>query len=61
MKKMSIKELTENYGTLDLLTAYIMGTANVSEETAEDMVYQIDMDLERWLDELIYEDEEEEE
>lgn len=54
---MSIKELAENYGTLDLLTAYIMRTANVGEEMATDMVYKIDMDLERWLEELVYEDE----
>lgn len=57
MSKMSIKELAENYGTLDLLAAYVMRTSNVSEEVAVDMVYKIDMDLERWIEELTYEDE----
>ena len=60
MNKISIKELAENYGTFDLLTAYIMRTAGVSEEVATDMVYRIDTDLERWLEELTYEDEMEE-
>ena len=61
MNKMSIKELAENYGTFDLLTAYIMRTAGVSEEVSADMVYTVDTDLERWLEELTYEDDEEEE
>lgn len=58
---MTVKELADNYGTLDLLTAYIMRTANVSEEVAADLVYQIDMDLERCLEEVMCENEEEEE
>ena len=58
---MTVKELAENYGTLDLLTAYIMRTSNVSEEVAENLVYQIDMDLECCLEEIMYEDEKEEE
>ena len=58
---MTIKELADNYGTLDLLTAYIMRTTNVSEEVAADLVYQIDMDLERCLEEVMFENEEEEE
>ena len=58
---MTVKELAENYGTLDLLAAYIMRTANVSEERVADLVYLIDMDLERCLEEIMYENEEEEE
>lgn len=56
---MSIKELAEKYGTLDLLTAYIMRTANVNEDFANDLVYEIDTELERWLEDIIYRMEEE--
>ena len=53
---MTVKELAENYGALDLLTAYIMRTAGVSEEQADDMVYSIDFDLDRYLDRTFHED-----
>lgn len=59
MDKMSIQQLADNYGTLDLLNAYIMRTANVNEETAIDILYQIDFELERWIDELILGEDEE--
>ena len=58
---MTVKELAENYGTLNLLTAYIMRTVNVSEEVAAEMVYEVDMDFERLLEELTYNNNEEEE
>lgn len=59
MDKMSIQQLADNYGTLDLLNAYIMRTANVNEETAINILYQIDFELERWIDELISDEDEE--
>lgn len=59
MDKMSIQQLAENYGTLNLLTAYIMRTANVNEETAINILYQIDFELERWIDELMSGEDEE--
>ena len=52
-KKLTIKELSEKYGALDLLTAYIMRTGNVSEEVAADMVYSFDMDNERHLQQVL--------
>ena len=57
----SIKNLAENYGTDDLLTAYIMRTLNVSCEVASDMVYRVDYALEMMLDEIIESENEEEE
>lgn len=59
MDKMSIQQLADNYGTLDLLNAYIMRTANVNEETAINILYQIDFELERWIDELMSGEDEE--
>lgn len=53
MNKMSIKELSENYGTHDLLTAYIMRTANINEDAANDILYNIDMELERWIEDIL--------
>lgn len=61
MDKLTIAELAEHYGTLDLLTAYIMRTAGVTEEQASDVVCEVDFDTERWLEELFEEDEEEDE
>ena len=51
MGKLTIEELAENYGTLDLLTAYIMRTANVSLVKAKEWVHDIDGGLERILEE----------
>lgn len=51
---MNIAELAEKYGSLDLLTAYIMRTANVSQEKAEDRVVDIDFVIEQQLAELMY-------
>ena len=60
--KMTVKELAENYGTFDLLTAYIMRTSSINEDVATDIVYKIDMDLERWIEDILEtEDNEEEE
>ena len=53
MNKLSIKELAENYGTHDLLTAYIMRTANVNEDTASDILYDIDIELEHWIEDIL--------
>ena len=52
MENMTIAELATNYGTLDLLTAYIMRATGVEEEIASDWVYDIDFDIERRLDEM---------
>jgi hypothetical protein len=52
-KKLTVKELSEQYGSLDLLTAYIMRTGNVSEEEAEEMVYAFDMDAESHLQQIL--------
>lgn len=55
---MTIKRLANNYGTFDLLAAYIMRTIGVDEEKAKDMAYVVDMDLERMLEEMIDNEEE---
>lgn len=47
---MNAKELSEKYGSLDLLAAYIMRTANVDEETAFEWLYDVDSSLERMLE-----------
>ena len=52
-KKLTVKELSEQYGALDLLTAYIMRTGGVSEEEAEEMVYSFDMDAEIHLQQIL--------
>ena len=52
-KKLTVKELSEQYGSLDLLTAYIMATGNVSEEVAAEMVYSFDMDNEIHLQQIL--------
>lgn len=52
-KKLTVKELSEQYGALDLLTAYIMRTGGVSEEEAEEMVYLFDMDTEHHLQQIL--------
>ena len=59
--KEQVTNLAENYGTYDLLTAYIMRTLNVSYEVAEDIVYNVDYDLEIRLNEMFEGEEEEEE
>lgn len=58
MNKMSIQQLAENYGTYDLLTAYIMRTAGVDKKKAIDIVYQLDLTIERWIEDEWVEDEE---
>lgn len=52
-KKLTVKELSEQYGALDLLTAYIMRTGGVSEEQAEEMVYLFDQDTEHHLQQIL--------
>ena len=52
-RKLTVKELSEQYGAMDLLTAYIMRTGGVSEEVAEEMVYLFDMDTERHLQQIL--------
>ena len=52
-KKLTVKELSEQYGALDLLTAYIMRTGGVSEEQAEEMVYLFDQDAEIHLQQIL--------
>jgi hypothetical protein len=52
-KKLTVKELSEQYGALDLLTAYIMRTGGVSEEQAEEMVYLFDQDTEYHLQQIL--------
>lgn len=48
---MTIQELANEYGSLELLTAYIIRTAGVSEERAEEVVVDVDSGLERLLEE----------
>lgn len=50
---MTVKELAENYGTYDLLIAYIMRTANVSEEVANEIIYEFDYATEMHLMEFL--------
>lgn len=52
-KKLTVKELSEQYGAMDLLTAYIMRTGGVSEATAESMVYMFDQDTEYHLRQIL--------
>ena len=52
-KKLTVKELSEQYGAMDLLTAYIMRTGGVSEEVAEEMVYLFDQDTEIHLQQIL--------
>jgi hypothetical protein len=52
-KKLTVKELSEQYGAMDLLTAYIMRTGGVSEERAEEMVYMFDQDTEYHLRQIL--------
>ena len=52
-KKMTVKELSEQYGAMDLLTAYIMRTGGVSEERAEELVYMFDQDTEYHLRQIL--------
>ena len=55
----SILELSMRYGSLDLLTAYIMRTTGMSQEQAENIVYAIDTTIEMQLEELRESEEEE--
>ena len=52
-KKLTVKELAEQYGAMDLLTAYIMRTGGVSEERAEELVYMFDQDTEYHLQQIL--------
>lgn len=52
-KKLTVKELSEQYGAMDLLTAYIMRTGGVSEERAEELVYLFDQDTEIHLQQIL--------
>lgn len=47
---MTIQELADNYGSLDLLTAYLMRNFQMPRERAEDIVYDIDAGIERCMD-----------
>lgn len=53
----TIEELSQQYGSLDLLTAYIMRNFGVTETVAEDLVYGADQMLEQMINEKL-EDEE---
>ena len=55
-----IIQLAEEYGTLELLTAYLMCTYNISFERADDNVLLIDSDLERMYEEHLLDDQDEE-
>lgn len=49
MDKDKIKELSEKFGTYDLLTAYIMRELSCDYETADDIAYRIADELDRWI------------
>ena len=53
---MTIELLAEDFGSLDLLTAYIMRTASVSKERAEEFVVDIDAEFERYLEDRFWEE-----
>lgn len=51
---MTVKELSEAYGSIDLLAAYLMRERNITdEEEAISQAYSVDLDL---LDEAEYEE-----
>lgn len=49
MDKDKVKELSEKFGTYDLLTAYIMRELSCDYETADDITYRIADELDRWI------------
>lgn len=51
------EQLAQEYGSYDLLAAYIMRTANVPVETAKDLVYSTDIDFEHYIEERIFSEE----
>lgn len=57
---LSIEELSQQYGSLDLFTAYIMRNFGVTEKVAEDLVYGADQMLEQMINEKLEDAEEEE-
>ena len=57
---LTIEELAQQYGSLDLLTAYLMRNFGVTEAVAEDLLYGADQMLEQMINEKLEEEEEEE-
>ena len=54
-----IIKLIQEYGTHELLTAYLMRTYNVPLERVDEEIYMIDADLERMYEERLTDDDEE--
>ena len=50
---MTIDQLAEGFGSLDLLTAYIMRPTGCSQQVAEDYVVDLDISLEQILYERV--------
>lgn len=55
---LTIEELSQQYGSLDLLTAYIMRNFGVTEAVAEDLVCGADQMLEQMINEKLEDDKE---
>lgn len=54
---MTIKELAEGHGTLDLLTALIMRQQGCSEEAADEICWKIHEDVDRLIEYTVDNDE----
>jgi len=54
---LTIEELSQQYGSLDLLTSYIMRNFGVTEAVAEGLVYSADQMLEQMINEKLEDDE----
>ena len=50
-ENMEVAELAEQCGSLDLLAAYIMRTAGITQEQAEDKIVEVDFIIEQMLGE----------
>lgn len=51
---LSVKDLAEGYGTMDLLTALIMRQQGCSEEAAEEICWQIHEEVDHLIDYTVY-------
>jgi len=56
---MSIETIAQEYGSIDLLAAYIMRTSQVDEDVALDLAYKLDLELEAELETILDDAEEE--
>ena len=52
-ERVSAAELAAQYGSLDLLEAYLIRNFGMTPERAQDLVYKVDTSLELMLDEVL--------